>query len=75
MAADEHVQGRVWLSFIIEKDGKLSNIKVDRGIGFGTEEEALRVLKMAPAWRPGIQNGQPVRVKYNIPINFQISDD
>jgi periplasmic protein TonB len=75
MAVDERIQGKVWVSFIVEKDGHLSNIVVERGLGYGTTEEAIRVLKMAPAWKPGIQNGQPVRVRYTLPINFQISDD
>ena len=74
-AVEGHIQGKVWLSFIIERDGHLSNITVDRGPGYGLDEEALRVLKLAPAWKPGMQNGQPVRVKYNIPINFQLGDD
>ncbi len=74
-AVNDHIQGEVWLSFIIERDGHLSNITVDRGPGYGLDEEALRVLKLAPAWKPGMQNGQPVRVKYNIPINFQLGDD
>lgn len=70
-AEREGMNGRVFLSFIIEKDGRLTDIKVERGAGFGFDEEALRVLKMAPAWKPGIQNGRPVRVKYTIPINFR----
>ncbi|MBK0378785.1 energy transducer TonB [Mucilaginibacter segetis] len=72
IAEDKGVQGRVVLSFVIEKDGHLSNIKVDKGAGYGFDEEALRVLKMAKAWKPGIQNGRPVRVSYAIPINFQM---
>lgn len=75
MAVNEHVQGKVWVSFIVEKDGHLSNIVIERGPGYGTNEEAMRVLKLAPAWKPGIQNGQPVRVRYTLPINFQINDD
>ena len=75
MATDAHAQGAVWVSFIIEADGKLSNIKVLRGPGYGMDEEAVRVLKMAAAWKPGIQNGHPVRVLFNIPIRFTISDD
>ena len=75
MAVDGRVQGKVWVSFIVEKDGHLSNIVVEHGPGFGTNEEAIRVLKMAPAWKPGIQNGQPVRVRYTLPINFRINDD
>jgi len=74
-ASDAHIQGKVFLSFIVEKDGSLSNITVLRGPGYGTNEEALRVLKLAPAWKPGIQNDHPVRVQYNIPINFQMPDD
>jgi periplasmic protein TonB len=71
-AQDAGVGGRVWLSFIVEKDGHLSNITVERGAGYGMDEEAVRVLKLAPAWKPGIQNGHAVRVKYNLPFNFQL---
>jgi len=72
-AQEDGVSGKVILSFIIEKDGTLSNIVVDRAAGHGFDEEALRVLKLAKAWKPGMQNGQAVRVKYEIPINFQIT--
>ncbi|HEY8780443.1 MAG TPA: TonB family protein [Mucilaginibacter sp.] len=72
-AQDAQVSGRVILSFVIEKDGSLSNIAVERPAGHGFDEEALRVLKLAKAWKPGMQNGQPVRVRYLIPINFQLS--
>ncbi|HTE00580.1 MAG TPA: TonB family protein [Mucilaginibacter sp.] len=74
-ASEAGIQGKVWMSFIIEKDGKLSNIVVAKGVGHGLDEEALRVLKLAPAWKPGIQNGQHVRVKYTIPISFVISEE
>ena len=74
-AQDAKVSGRVILSFVIEKDGHLSNIVIERGAGYGFDEEAIRVLKLAKAWTPGQQNGQPVRVKYLIPINFQMSED
>ncbi|MDB4918329.1 energy transducer TonB [Mucilaginibacter sp.] len=73
-AQEDGISGKVFLSFIIEKDGHLSNITVDKGAGHGFDEEALRVLKLAKAWKPGMQNGQPVRVKYSIPINFQLSE-
>ncbi|HEY4198497.1 MAG TPA: TonB family protein, partial [Mucilaginibacter sp.] len=56
-ATEEGKQGKVMLSFIVEKDGTLTNITVDRPMGFGLDEEAVRVLKLAPAWKPGIQNG------------------
>ncbi|RYY36869.1 MAG: energy transducer TonB [Sphingobacteriaceae bacterium] len=74
VAQDQGVNGRVFISFIIEKDGKLSDITILRGGEHGFGEEALRVLKKAAAWTPGIQNGRPVRVKYVIPINFQLPE-
>ncbi|WP_413666852.1 energy transducer TonB [Mucilaginibacter sp. Mucisp86] len=74
-AQDAGVSGRVFMSFIIEKDGSLSNIKVDRGAGYGFDEEATRVLKLAKAWKPGVQNGQNVRVRYSIPISFQLATE
>lgn len=74
-ASEAHIQGKVFMSFIIEKDGSLSDITIVRGPGYGTNEEALRVLKLAPVWEPGIQNNHPVRVQYTIPINFQLGDD
>jgi protein TonB len=74
-AQEEGINGKVILSFIIEKDGHLSNIVVERAAGHGFDEEAMRVLKMAKAWKPGMQNGQPVRVRYAIPINFQLSSE
>lgn len=60
--------GRITVSFIVEKDGKLSDIKVLRDLGYGTGEEAVRILKNMPPWRPGMQNGKPVRVAYTLPI-------
>jgi protein TonB len=74
IAQENGLSGKVFLSFIIEKDGHLSDITVLRKVGSGFDEEALRVLKLAPAWKPGMQNGRPVRVKYTIPINFQLND-
>jgi protein TonB len=65
----------VIVSFIIEKDGTLSNITVLRPAGNGFDEEALRVLKLAKAWKPGMQNGQPVRVRFMLPVNFQTNTD
>ncbi len=71
-ARDKNTQGRVIISFIVETDGSLSNIKVARGIGDGADEEALRVLSMSPKWKPGVQNGLTVRVAYSVPINFTL---
>ena len=72
LAVEEEKSGKVWISFIIEKDGSLTDIKVMRGPGYGMNEEALRVLKKAPAWTPGIQRGKPVRVAFTLPINFAL---
>jgi len=71
-AKDDNVQGSVYVSFTVEKDGSLNDIKVDRKLGGGTDEEAVRVLKLSKRWNPGMQNGKVVRVKYNIPIKFSI---
>lgn len=73
-AIDAKAQGKVFLSFVVEKDGHISDIVVERGVGHGLDEEAVRVLKSAPAWKPGIQNGHPVRVKFTMPITFQLND-
>lgn len=75
VAQEDGVSGKVFLSFVIEKDGSLSNIVIEKGAGHGFDEEALRVLKLAKAWKPGMQNGQAVRVRYIIPINFQLADN
>ncbi len=72
-SAIEHgVQGKILVSFIIEKNGSLSNIQILRGIGNDCDEEAVRVLSKSPKWTPGRQNQQNVRVAYTIPINFQL---
>lgn len=72
LAKSQNVQGNVFVSFVVEKDGSLIDIKVDRKLGAGTDEEAIRVLKLAKRWNPGLLNGKPVRVKYNLPIKFAI---
>ena len=74
-ARDKNTQGRVIISFIVETDGSLSNIKVARGIGDGADEEALRVLALSPKWKPGTQNGLTVRVAYSVPINFTLEKE
>ncbi len=68
------VEGRVFMQFVVEKDGSVSNAEVIRGIGYGCDEEALRVLRAMPAWKPGQQGGMPVRVRYSLPIRFKLTD-
>jgi TonB family protein len=72
-AREANVQGRVVASFIVEKDGSLTDIKVIRGIGYGADEETVRMLRTSPNWKPGMQNGKPVRVAYSVPINFALA--
>ena len=73
-AKDKEIDGRVFVSFVVEKDGSVSNVKVMRGIGGGCDEEAVRVISAMPKWKPGIKDGKPVRVSYMMPINFKLSD-
>jgi protein TonB len=72
MAAENNIQGKVFVSFTVEKDGSITDVKVDRKLGYGTDEEAIRVIKSSKRWNPGMQNGKPVRVKYNMPIQFSL---
>jgi len=73
-AKEAGTQGRVIVQFVVEKDGSLTDIKVVRGPGNGLDEEAVRVMKLAPKWKHGVQNGKPVRVQFTIPINFTLGD-
>lgn len=73
MAQETGVQGKVFVSFVIEKDGSVSDVSLVRGIGAGCDEEAMRVIKKSPKWKPGKQNKQTVRVRYNMPINYTIN--
>jgi hypothetical protein len=68
----KNIQGKVFISLTVEKDGSLTNIKTVKDIGGGAAAEAIRVLKSSPKWEPGYQNGQKVRVRYTLPINFTI---
>ncbi|WP_262710290.1 energy transducer TonB [Mucilaginibacter psychrotolerans] len=71
-AFNAKVQGRIIITFVVEKDGTLSNIKVLRGIGSSCDEEAIRAIKACPPWLPGMQKGKPVRVQYSVPIAFSL---
>jgi TonB family protein len=75
LAQENNVQGKVFLSFIVEKDGSLTDVQITRGLGSGTDEEAVRVIKESPKWNPGSANGTPVRVKYNINVNFTLNNE
>ena len=72
IARETNVQGTVYLSFIVDKQGAITDVKVKRGIGAGCEEEAIRVIKSMPSWTPGKSNGRPVFVNYVLPITFSL---
>ena len=65
-------EGRVVVKFLVEKDGRLSHLKVVRSVSPLLDAEALRVIKAMPNWTPGRYEGKPVRVKYNVPIQFKL---
>ena len=71
-AKKEKIEGRVFVTFVIEKDGRVSNAKILRDIGGGCGEEAIRVVNNMPKWKPGIQDGKPVRTQFNLPVSFQL---
>ncbi len=68
------VNGRVMVQYVVEKTGEITNVAVLKGIGAGCDEEAVRVVKMMPNWKPGKQNGKPVRVKMVVPILFRLQN-
>ena len=70
MAKDAKIQGKVYVTFVVDRDGSIANVKVLRGIGGGCDEEAIKVVKGMPRWEPGRQRNKAVRVQYNLPINF-----
>ena len=73
-AREVHTTGRVFIRFVVEKDGALSDLKCLRDPGNGLGQEAIRVLSISPRWRPGIQNGRTVRVQFTVPVNFVLND-
>ncbi|MCE7059144.1 energy transducer TonB [Dyadobacter sp. CY343] len=72
-AARAGIQGRVFVQFTVGSDGNIEDVTALKGIGFGCDEEAVRVVKMMQNWMPGRQAGNPVRVKFTLPIAFQIN--
>ncbi len=72
-AKTKGVTGVVFVAFIIEKDGSVSNVSVLRGVGAGCNEEAMRVVGKMPKWKPGENKGKPVRVEFNLPVKFKLN--
>jgi len=74
-AKESGITGKVIVNFIVEKDGKITDVKVLHGLGGGCDEEAVRVVQNMPDWVPGQQRGKAVRVSYNLPITFNNEKD
>jgi protein TonB len=72
MAKESGIQGRVFVTFVVEKNGSVTDVRVLRGIGGGCDEEAIRVVQNMPKWTPGKQRGKAVRVQYNLPVKFTL---
>jgi protein TonB len=70
LARDNNISGRVYVTFVVERDGSITGARVLRDIGGGCGAEAIRVVKAMPKWTPGKQRGKPVRVQYNLPVAF-----
>lgn len=73
-AVNANVGGKVYMQFVVGQDGNISKVDVLKGIGFGCDEEAQRVVKLMPKWSPGRQSGRAVAVKFTLPISFQLSE-
>ena len=72
-AKKEGIQGRVFISFVVNKDGSISDVKKLRGVSEELDKEAMRVIKNMPKWKPGEQRGEKVKVEYALPINFKLN--
>lgn len=73
IARESSIQGTVYVTFVVEKNGNVTDVRILRGIGGGCDEEAVRVIKAMPKWNPGKQRGKPVRVQFNMPIKFTLA--
>jgi protein TonB len=71
-AKNVNIQGRVFLGFVVERDGSITDIKVIRGLSTECDAEAIRLISNSPKWNPGLQNGHTVRVHYVIPVEFRL---
>lgn len=66
------IQGRVYVSFVVNRDGSIVDVEIMKGVDSNLDEEALRVIRAMPNWKPGVQSGRKVRVSYRIPISFSL---
>ncbi len=74
IAQENGIQGRVICNFVVEKDGSITDVQVVRGVDPSLDREAVRVIQMMPRWKPGRQRGQPVRVRFTLPVVFRLQN-
>lgn len=72
IAIENGIQGKVYVTFVVTKNGNIANTKIARGVDPALDKEAMRVVNGLPLWKPGIQKGKPVNVSYTVPINFRL---
>jgi protein TonB len=70
IAQENGIQGKVYVNFVVDKDGSITAAKIARGVDSSLDKEALRVVNSLPKWKPGMQRGKPVKVSYTVPISF-----
>ena len=71
-AIEMRIEGKVVVSFVVERDGSISDVKISRSVAQSLDEEAIRVAKLMPKWQPGLQKGKAVRARFNMPITFTL---
>jgi protein TonB len=72
MAKEASIRGKVYIQFVVEKDGSITDVKIIRGLGSGLDEIAKKAVRKMPKWEPGEQRGKPVRVRFVLPVNFTL---
>ena len=73
IAQENGIQGRVITNFVVERDGSITDVQVVRGVDPSLDKEAIRVIQSMPKWKPGLQHGKPVKVKFTIPIIYNLN--
>ncbi|MHB1279261.1 MAG: energy transducer TonB [Bacteroidia bacterium] len=72
-AVENSIQGKVMVQFVIDEEGRVTDPKIVKGLGWGCDEEVLRIVRLMPNWIPGKQKGKPVKIRFVLPIKFQLS--
>lgn len=75
IAEEKAIEGKIFISFVVSKDGKINDVKVVKGLGYGLDENAIAAIRDMPAWNPGQHNGRSVSVRYNMPVSYKLPRD